>query len=129
LGYIVGLTIYQYIKYIILEFTPSIALLHTSPSPLIPGTVSMGIISAFTYMFIHYLLLHLVQFLDVQVCPPSGIAYILPTYYSSGNSRSDSRETFQTYTGISTSRTCYNAFNLHVLNLKGHNNRDISGLK
>jgi hypothetical protein len=41
------------IKYIIFEFTPSTALFH--PLLLIPGTVSTGIIFAFTYMCMHYL--------------------------------------------------------------------------
>jgi hypothetical protein len=35
------------------EFTPSTALF--LPPPLIPGTVSAGIIFAFTYMCVHYL--------------------------------------------------------------------------
>jgi hypothetical protein len=45
----------QCVKYIIFEFTSSIALLH--PSPPIPGTVSTGISFAFTYMSMsmHYL--------------------------------------------------------------------------
>jgi hypothetical protein len=37
-------------KYIISEFTPSTAL----RSPLIPGTISAGIIFAFSYMYTHY---------------------------------------------------------------------------
>jgi hypothetical protein len=41
----------QYIKYFILEFIPSTALFH--PPPLTLGTVSIGIIFAFTYMDIH----------------------------------------------------------------------------
>jgi hypothetical protein len=41
------------IKYIIFEFTPSTAFFH--PLLLIPGTVSTGIIFAFTYMCMHYL--------------------------------------------------------------------------
>jgi hypothetical protein len=43
----------QYVRYIILEFTPSTALFH--PLPLIPITVSTGIIFAFAYMCVHYL--------------------------------------------------------------------------
>jgi hypothetical protein len=43
----------QCIKYIILGFTPSTALCH--PPPLTPGTLSTGIIFAFTHMCIHYL--------------------------------------------------------------------------
>jgi hypothetical protein len=41
----------QYIKHIILEFAPSIILLYTPP---IPGTISTGIISPFTYMCTQY---------------------------------------------------------------------------
>jgi hypothetical protein len=40
----------QWIKYIILKFTPSTALLYYL-SPSIPGIVSTGIIFAFTYMY------------------------------------------------------------------------------
>jgi hypothetical protein len=42
----------QWIKYIILEFTPSVALLYP-PLP-IPGMVSIGLIFAFTYMCTHF---------------------------------------------------------------------------
>jgi hypothetical protein len=43
----------QYIKYLVLEFTPSTTLLY--PFPHIPGIVSTDIIFPFTYMFPQYL--------------------------------------------------------------------------
>jgi hypothetical protein len=42
----------QCIKYIIVEFTPSTAVLYSLP---IPGIVSTGLIFVFTYMYTHYL--------------------------------------------------------------------------
>jgi hypothetical protein len=43
----------QYIKYIILEFTPYFTLLY--PPPSIPGIVSTSVIFSFTYMCTQYL--------------------------------------------------------------------------
>jgi hypothetical protein len=69
------------IKYIVLKFTPSTALFHLPP--LIPGTVSAGIIFVFTYMCIHYLqLMHLPVPSPPQLSPlppvSTSISLLLP---------------------------------------------------
>jgi hypothetical protein len=65
----------QYIKYIILEFTPSTILLH-SPS-LIPWIVSTGLIFPFTYMCIQYL--HCIH--------PTPFPYLFPPTHTGTNSQ------------------------------------------